>query len=236
MLKLKLQYLGHLMQSTDSLEKTLKLGKIEGRKGRGRQRTRWLDDITDSMSVNLSTLWEIVKEKEAWHVTVHGVTESDTTEWLNNSNSTLNIGLPGGASGKEPTRQCRKAREMGLIPGLARSPGGGHDNPLHYSCLENPMDRGAWWVTVHRVIKSQKWLNNWTTTINAYDHLMSNIMSSHWSQWSYCSRGCLGKNTRLVFHFLLRWITFCQNSPLWPIHLGWPPQHSSEIHWVMKAL
>ena len=84
MLKLKLQYFGHLMRRADSLEKSLRLGKIEGRRRRGQQRIRWLDGITESLDMDLSNLREMVEDREAWHAVLHGVKKSDMTWQLNN--------------------------------------------------------------------------------------------------------------------------------------------------------
>ena len=115
MLKLKLQYFGHLMRRVDSLEKTLKLGRIGGRRRRGQQRMRWLDDITDSMHMSLRDLWELVGE--------------------------------------------------------------GNGTPLQYSCLENPIDGGAWWAAVHVVAKSRTRLSDFTFTFHF--HALEKEMATH---------------------------------------------------------
>ena len=164
MLKLKLQYFGHLMLRADLLEKTQMLGKIDSRRRRGWQRMRWLDGITDSVDTSFSKLQEMVKDREACCAAVHRISKSWTqlSDWTTKIHLMLfngciifpsvGINFPVGSADKESA--CN-GRDLCLIPGLGRSSGEGKGYPLQYSGLENSMD-----CIVHGVTKSQTWLSD----------------------------------------------------------------------------
>ena len=155
------------MWASDSLEMSLMLGKIEGRRRRGHQRMRCLDGITDA--INLGKFWEIARPGMLQSMGSQRVRHNWVTE-QHNSNPIWWASLVAQTVKSLPANVW-DIRDTGSVPGLGRSPGVENGNPLPYSCLESPMDRGVWWAAVHRVTKSRTWLKRLSmhTHIEHYD-------------------------------------------------------------------
>ena len=232
MLKLKLQYFGHLMQRTDSLEKTLVLGRIGGRR-RGRERMRWLDGITDSMDMNLSKLWELVMDKEAWHAAVHGVAKNQTrlSDWTelnrNNSMSKLVSRLRDGYHPKAP---CPSSLKSQILPWseyhLSISPPTLKKKMCElviHSCqtLCDPMDYSLPGSSVHEILQAR-------------------ILE--WTAIPFCRGSFLPRDQTLVSCITEEFFTICATTysssnnvliiliQLWSVSYSIPNSHNTEVH------
>ena len=173
MLELKLQFFDG---KSWHIEKTLILGKVEGRRKRGQQRTRWLDGITDSIDISLSKLQKMVMDRETWDDAVQGVAKSKTTEILN-KNQMQSWASQVVLVVKNLSANAGDTRDVGSIPALGRYLERRYGNPLQYSCLENPMDRRAWRATVYRLANNWAWLKQLSTNVyNQYSQIFFHIV------------------------------------------------------------